>query len=69
MSEVKSKKLLEQFTEKSKLDIEKMRRQNEDEIKRIEDDYYAKIDVKQKQIAKVEEELDEVKLQKDKLEQ
>ena len=36
MSEAKNKKLLEQFTEKSKRDIEKLKRENDDEVKRIE---------------------------------
>lgn len=54
MSEAKNKKLLEQFTEKNKRDIEKLKRENDDEIKRIEDDYYAKIEAKQKKIAETE---------------
>ena len=47
MSETKNKKLLEQFTEKSKNDIERARRQHDEEIKRVEDDFYAKIEKKQ----------------------
>ena len=69
MNEAKNKKLLEQFTEKSKRDIEKLKRENDDEVKRIEDDYYVKIDAKQKKIAETEERLDQIKLEKDKFEQ
>ena len=46
-----------------------MKRSHDDEIKRIEDDYYTKLDAKQKQIAQVEENLDKIKLEKDKFEQ
>ena len=51
MTEAKNRKLLEQFTEKNKNDSERVRRQHEDQLKRIEDDYYAKIEAKQKKIA------------------
>jgi hypothetical protein len=51
VSEAKNKKLLEQFTAKSKDDVERVRRQHDDDLKRVEDDYYAKIEAKQKRIA------------------
>lgn len=66
MSDGKNKKLLEQFTEKSKKDMERLKRENDDEIKRIEDEYYAKIEAKQKKISETEEKLDQIKLEKDK---
>ena len=62
MSDTKSTKLLQQMTEKSKTDIQRDKRQYEDEIKKIEDDYYVKIEAKQKKIAEVEENLDKIKL-------
>ena len=43
MSEIKSKKLMEQLTEKGKTDMERVKRQQEEEVKRIEDEYYNKI--------------------------
>ena len=46
MSEIKNKKLLEQLTEKSKNDAERTRRQHDEEVKRIEEDFYAKIEKK-----------------------
>ena len=35
MNEAKNKKLLEQFTEKSKNDAENLKRRHEDEVRRI----------------------------------
>ena len=69
MSEAKNKKLFQQLKEKSKLDIEKIKRQQDEEIKRIEDNYYAQIDAKQKKIGEAEEMLDRARLERDKFEQ
>jgi hypothetical protein len=43
MSEAKNKKLVEQFTEKAKQDAERLKRSSDDELKRVEDDFYAKL--------------------------
>lgn len=69
MSEMKSKKMLNQLNEKAKMDIEKAKRDQQQEIKRIEDDYFAKIEAKIKKISEIEDVLDKVKLERDKLEQ
>ena len=50
MNETKNKKLLEQFTEKAKLDAERIRKAHDDELKRLENDYEEKIDAKKKRI-------------------
>jgi hypothetical protein len=44
-----------------------LRRQFEEEKKQLEDEYYTKIEAKQKKIAEIEEALDKVKLERDKL--
>lgn len=69
MSEMKSKKMLNQLNEKAKMDIENAKRDQQQEIKRIEDDYFAKIEAKIKKISEIEDVLDKVKLERDKLEQ
>ena len=51
MTEAKNKKLLEQFTQKSKFDVEKLKKSHDDEIKKLEDDYYSRIEEKQRKIA------------------
>ena len=66
---MKSKKMLNQLNEKAKMDIEKAKRDQQQEIKRIEDDYFAKIEAKIKKISEIEDVLDKVKLERDKLEQ
>lgn len=69
MSEHKNKKLLEQFTEKSKLDTERSRGRHDEEVKKIEDEFHAKIEAKQRKIVEIEEGLDKVRLERDKFEQ
>jgi hypothetical protein len=69
MNELKTKKLLGQLTEKAKGDIEQLKRDHEDEIKRVEDDYFGKVEEKIKKISEIEDVLERVRMERDKLEQ
>lgn len=69
ISELKNKKLLEQLAEKSRNELERLRKQQEEEAQKMEDEYYAKLEGKQKKINEVEEAVDKLKLERDKLEQ
>ncbi len=69
MNELKTRKMLAQLNEKAKADIDQLKRQHEDEIRRVEDDYFSKIEEKIKKINEIEDVLDKVKMERDKLEQ
>ena len=53
INEVKLKKLSEQLGEKTEKEIERMRLQHEDEMEKLEEEYYQKLEAKQQQISQV----------------
>jgi hypothetical protein len=69
MGDAKNRKLVEQLAEKGRADAERMKREHEEELQRAEEEYYGKLEGKQKKVVEVEEALDRIKLERDKLEQ
>ena len=68
MSESRLKKSLEALTEKTKTDILRCKRENKDEVDRLEADFRRRIDNKEKKIQELDENCEKFRLERDKLE-
>ena len=62
------KKSLEALTEKTKTDILRCKRENKDEVDRLEADFRRRIDNKEKKIQELDENCEKFRLERDKLE-
>lgn len=68
MSESRLKKSLEALTEKTKTDILRCKRENKDEVDRLEADFRRRIENKEKKIQELDENCEKFRLERDKLE-
>lgn len=62
------KKSLEALTEKTKTDILRCKRENKDEVDRLEADFRRRIENKEKKIQELDENCEKFRLERDKLE-
>ena len=68
MSVSRLKKSLEALTEKTKTDILRCKRENKDEVDRLEADFRRRIENKEKKIQELDENCEKFRLERDKLE-
>ena len=68
MSESRLKKSLDALTEKTKTDILRCKRENKDEVDRLEADFRRRIENKEKKIQELDENCEKFRLERDKLE-
>ena len=68
MSVSRLKKSLDALTEKTKTDILRCKRENKDEVDRLEADFRRRIDNKEKKIQELDENCEKFRLERDKLE-